>query len=476
MKLEIHGLSYTYPGAEEPSVADAELSISAGEIVLLTGPTGCGKSTLLRAAAGLAGRHGQGVLGGEILLCGTDPAAMAPAERVRRLGFVAQEPQDQLVASTVGDELAFAMESAQQDPQAIAARLPELLAQVGLKVELERATLALSGGQTQRLVCGAALAAGAEVLLLDEPLAQLDPKGAQTLMRRLRALADQGLAVLMVEHRLAATLPFVDRVVLMQDGRIHSEGQTVAGALNPEQERSAREMGLSVPGQDPTPAQAQAQAAGDVVLDPGTLQHRYWGAERDALLPTKFTLRAGERVALLGANGAGKSTLLGLLTGQLGPERPGVVGVPQDPDLCLFCSTVEEEVAYGPVDQRVPNAAQRTQSAMQALSVDALALRAPHALSRGQRLRVAVAAALSCAPRVLVLDEPTSGQDHEQVEHMMEALREALVGGALVFATHDVDLALRHATRVLVLEDGAVLAQGSPVELLERLLAMKRGA
>lgn len=474
MKLQLHDLGYTYPGADQPSVAGANLTLSAGEIVLLTGPTGCGKSTLLRAAAGLAGRHGQGTLAGEIRLCGRDPAEMAPAERVRRLGFVAQEPQDQLVASTVGDELAFAMESARQDPQAIAARLPDLLAQVGLQVELERATLALSGGQTQRLVCGAALAAGAEVLLLDEPLAQLDPLGAQTLMRRLRELADQGLAVLMVEHRLAATLPFVDRVILMQAGRIHSEGPTHQSGLNAEQERAALEMGLSVPGQA-APVPAPSASVGAQVLDPGTLQHRYWGAKRDALLPTEFPLHAGERVALLGPNGAGKSTLLGLLTGQLGPERPGVVGVPQDPDLCLFCSTVADEVAYGPVDQRVPDAEQRTQSAMQALSVDDLASRAPHALSRGQRLRVAVAAALSCAPRVLVLDEPTSGQDHDQVEHMMQALREALRDGALVFATHDVDLALRHATRVLLLEDGAVIAQGSPGELVERLLAMKGG-
>ena len=244
MKLQLHDLGYTYPGADQPSVAGANLTLSAGEIVLLTGPTGCGKSTLLRAAAGLAGRHGQGTLAGEIRLCGRDPAEMAPAERVRRLGFVAQEPQDQLVASTVGDELAFAMESARQDPQAIAARLPDLLAQVGLQVELERATLALSGGQTQRLVCGAALAAGAEVLLLDEPLAQLDPLGAQTLMRRLRELADQGLAVLMVEHRLAATLPFVDRVILMQAGRIHSEGPTHQSGLNAEQERAALEICL----------------------------------------------------------------------------------------------------------------------------------------------------------------------------------------------------------------------------------------
>ncbi len=475
MKLVLRQLSYTYPGADKPSVSGADLSLAAGKIVLLTGPTGCGKSTLLRAAAGLAGRHGQGVLSGEILLCGTDPADMAPAERVRRLGFVAQEPQDQLVASTVGDELAFAMESARQDPQAIAARLPELLAQVGLEVELERATLALSGGQTQRLVCGAALAAGAQVLLLDEPLAQLDPLGAQTLMRRLREVADQGLAVLIVEHRLEATLPYVDRVVLMENGHIHSQGLTQGGALNAAQHHAALRMGLSVPGQTPS-VFAQAQPVGDLVLDPGTLQHRYWGAENDALVPTSLVLHAGERVALLGPNGAGKSTLLGLLTGQLGPERPGVVGVPQDPDLCLFCSTVANEVAYGPVDQRMPDAERRTQLAMQALSVADLAHRAPHALSRGQRLRVAVAAALSCAPQVLVLDEPTSGQDHEQVEQMMHALREALKNGALVFATHDVDLALRHATRVMLLEHGSVVAQGSPAELAERLLAMKGGA
>lgn len=475
MKLEISELAYTYPGAAAPALQGAELRLAAGEIVLLTGPTGCGKSTLLRAAAGLAGRHGQGTLSGAIRLCGDDPAQLTPAERVRKLGFVAQEPQDQLVASTVGDELAFAMESAQHDPAAIAARLPELLDQVGLKVALDRATVALSGGQTQRLVCGAALAAGAEVLLLDEPLAQLDPAGARTLMQRLRELADAGLAVLMVEHRLAATLPVVDRVVLMEAGRILSRDHTVGGALSDGQRAQALRMGLSVPGVA-SYAVHEAEPEGPVVLQPGRLQHRYWGQDRDALAPMDFSLQAGERVALLGPNGAGKSTLLGLLTGRLGPERPGVVGVPQDPDLCLFCPTVAEEVAYGPQEQGAEDAAQRTRSAMADLSVLDLAKRAPHALSRGQRLRVAVAAALSCAPKVLVLDEPTSGQDHEQVERMMQALRGALVDGALVFATHDMDLALAHATRVLLLEDGAVVAQGTPAALRVRLLALKGGA
>ncbi len=475
MKLQITELSYTYPGATTAALQGADLRLSEGEIVLLTGPTGCGKSTLLRAAAGLAGRHGQGQLSGEIRLCGQDPARMTPAERVRKLGFVAQEPQDQLVASTVGDELAFAMESAQQDPVAIAARLPELLAQVGLKVSLDRATLALSGGQTQRLVCGAALAAGAEVLLLDEPLAQLDPPGARALMHRLRELANAGLAVLMVEHRLAATLPVVDRVVLMEAGRILSRDHTADGALSKGQRPQALRLGLSVPGVASF-AVHEDPSQGAVVLQPGRLQHRYWGQDRDALQAVDFALHAGERVALLGPNGAGKSTLLGLLTGQLGPERPGVVGVPQDPDLCLFCPTVAEEVAYGPEEQRASDAATRTQSAMADLSVGDLADRAPHALSRGQRLRVAVAAALSCAPKVLVLDEPTSGQDHEQVERMMQALRGALIHGALVFATHDVDLALAHATRVLLLDDGAVVAQGTPAALQERLLALKGGA
>ncbi|MEL6344037.1 MAG: ATP-binding cassette domain-containing protein [Myxococcota bacterium] len=480
MRLTLSAVRYRYPSSDVDAVIDVSLTVQPGERVLLTGPTGCGKSTLLRLVAGLLQRHGQGDFSGQIRLDGVDPASAGPAERVLRAGFVSQEPNDQRVSGTVGDELAFAMESARRPPEDIDAALPGLLQTVGLMVRPERSADALSGGQTQRLVTGAALSAGAKLLLLDEPLAQLDPVGALQLLDRLDALAASGVTVMMVEHRLEAALSMVDRILVMADGRLIADAPVQALTPNSPLLSALRGLGLSVPGMidladriapltipravfEPPPP-APVRALGAPVVSGASMRYRYPGTERDALDLDRFSLAAGERVAVLGGNGAGKSTLLGMLSGLLpgGPEISDVVMVPQDPDLSLFCPAVREELRYGPQEARRTRQEQDqiVADAAEALSVTALLDRAPQSLSRGQRLRTAIAAALTCQPKVLLLDEPTSGQDHDQIERMMSALRGALSDGALVFATHDVSLALRHATRILILDQGKRIAEG----------------
>lgn len=493
MSITLTGAGYTYPSGARAAVAGVDLRVDSGDIVLLTGPTGCGKSTLLRLAAGLLQRHGQGRVEGEVRICGAAPASLEPAERVGVLGFVNQEPGDQLVAARVGDEVAFAMASAGWDPARMDAAVPRMLEMVGLEVGEDRDTAALSGGQTQRLVVAAALAAQARVLLLDEPLAQLDPVGARALLGRLRALADGGVAVLIVEHRIEACLRFVDRVAVMAEGRLLRDDPADAWAADGPAIDSAERLGLTLPGPvalararaaldaapqtrpDPVSAAVSADvtaAAGPALRAVEDARHTWPGADTPALDGVHLRLHPGERVALLGGNGAGKSTLLRVLAGERLPGETGagatgsgrVVAVPQDPDLALFCERVSDELAYGPEEARLGReaVARRVRDAARTLSVDTLLERAPQALSRGQRLRVAVAAALTCAPDVLLLDEPTSGQDHGQVDRMMAGLRSGLGGGALVFATHDVDLALRWATRVLVLDAGRVVAEGAP--------------
>jgi energy-coupling factor transporter ATP-binding protein EcfA2/energy-coupling factor transporter transmembrane protein EcfT len=428
--LTLRGAFYRYPGGTR--VGPVDLDVAPGELVVLTGPTGCGKSTVLRLAAGLAARHGRGERGGVVRIGEADPGELPPAARVSLVGLVAQDPQDQVVTGTLGDEIAFAPESAGWAPDRIDAAVVRGLADAGFPGEAWRPTRALSGGQRQKLVVAAALAAGARVLLLDEPLAHLDPIAARELVARLAALRDQGVAILVVEHRLEALQGVADRVVRMGEP---------AGAEAPRAATAAR----------PT---------GTVVLEARGLAWAWEG--RPALRGVDLTLRDGERVALLGANGSGKSTLLSALAGRIaaGDVRAGrVVDVPQDPDLALFSATVREELAVGPSEAgRDPSDV--VLRAARALSVDDLLDRAPQSLSRGQRLRTAVAAAVATEPDVLILDEPTSGQDREQVEKMMLALQDR--DGALIFATHDVDLARRQATRVIVLEDGRVVYDGAP--------------
>ncbi len=460
--LVFEDAGYRYPSASEPAVSGLDLRVPAGQLVLVTGPTGCGKSTLLRLAAGLLPRHGLGERLGMVRIADRDPALTPPAERVRLAGFVSQSPDRQIVTGSLGDEIAFGLESALAAPDEIDARITELLADLQLPTDPERSPATLSGGMRQRLVVAAALAPSPRVLLLDEPLAHLDPRAATELVARLRAQADAGVTVVLVEHRLGPCLPVCDRVVVMDQGRVVQD--TPPDQLD---EAALGGLGLRLPGPTPAPT-SLVVPTGPSLLEARDLSWTWPGAETSALSSVSVSVRAGERVALLGPNAAGKSTLLGCLAGDLdggvrGTER--VILVPQDPDLALFCETVAEEIEYGPREARLRagEIERIADDAGQALSVRDLWPRAPQALSRGQRLRTAVAAALTCDRPVLALDEPTSGQDHDQVDRMMRALAER-PQMALLFATHDIDLAIRHATRVLLLRDGEIVFDGPTAE------------
>lgn len=442
------GAGYRFPSGG--AIGPVDLAVGAGERVVLSGASGAGKTTLLRRLAGLSAKAGFGEALGAVSVGGVEPMAMRPADRPRAIGFVAQDPGDQLVCGTVADELAFGPECAGMPSARVEALIPAILAQVGLGVDPGRDPRTLSTGEQQRLVVGAAIAAGARLLLLDEPLAHLDPDGADALLEALRRIAADGVAVIAAEHRLAALAGFADREVRLDAGRIVFDGRFVPPAHAAEP---------SAPHQVSDDAPARLEASG--------LRVGYGAAT--VLDGVDLRLRAGERVALVGANGAGKSTLIGALCGRLpcggalsiaGGGR--ALEVPQDPDLTLFCATVAAELGYGPAEHGLDGDALRAwvDAIARGMGLAALVDRSPHALSRGERLRVAVGAAVACRPAVLALDEPTAGQDHAHVEAMFDAVDRALGDGALVFATHDRGLAARRATRVLRLAGGRLHADG----------------
>jgi energy-coupling factor transporter ATP-binding protein EcfA2 len=531
--LEVVELSYTFAGRQVPTLANISFKVEPGTSTLLVGRTGSGKSTLLRALAGLIPNHTAGAMRGSVRLFGADTRGATPAELATRVGLVLQSPDDQIVSTKVAAEVAFGLENLTLPPAEIGPQISEALERAGLAGMEQSPTSQLSGGQKQRLALASVLAMRPRLLLLDEPLSQLDACGAMDLLDQLRRLRQDGLAIVLTEHRLAETLPLVERVLVLNEGRLTAdvlardeehlaEAISAAGLVLPEVAQLSSTLGFGpimsadrlvervadggrvlalTQGADQAEVEhaAPRQRDGPALLRVDQLEFRYRGATASALAEVNFELRAGDRVALVGPNGCGKSTLLAVLARLLKPSQGSVhlptvdgrvaVGlVVQNPDLTLFCDTVRDELAFGPRQCRLEEDAIARQVATAASRLDIADLldEPPLALSQGQRLRIAVAAVLALQPRVLLLDEPTTGQDQPQVARVLQAvtgmgeismpIREHLgvatqsVGesaGGLLFATHDLSCVARYADRVLVLVAGRLVADCSPRELLD---------
>jgi len=412
-------------------VRDVDLQLAPGERVLLTGASGSGKSTLLRALGGLLEPE-SGDATGELTVDGGVP------DRRRRVGMVFQDPDSQLVMTRAGDDVAFGLENTGTPPELIWPAVDAALDAVGFTLGRDRATAALSGGQKQRLVLAGALAPRPGLLLLDEPTAQLDPGGAELVRSAvLRAVADRQATLFVVDHDVESWLPLVDRVVeLLPGGGIveHPRGWTPSPLRLPDR---------------------RIPPAGDLLISAQRSGYTHRGSEAPALLPTDAGLRAGRTLAVTGPNGTGKSTLALLLAGLRAPTTGRVVAAPpltaglrhpdrpphrwRAQDLVRRIGTVfqqpEHQLLTGRVrDELGPEA----DELMERLGLAALADANPFTLSGGQQRRLSVAAALAARPRVLVLDEPTFGQDRETWAELVALLAEQQDGDrALCLVTHD---------------------------------------
>jgi energy-coupling factor transport system ATP-binding protein len=455
MLARLSGVRYRPPGAERDALAGVDLELAAGELVLLAGPSGSGKTTLLRTLCGLVPHFHGGRFGGHCHVAGLDTRAARPSEICARAGIVFQDPEAGTIMLSVDREVAFPLECAAWPAAAIAARVQEALAEAGALHLRARATAELSGGELQRVALAAALAGRPPLLLLDEPMSQLDPQAAIALATRLRSLADAGACVVVTEHRIERIAAHADRIVRMEAGRIVADG----------------------PGEDDrvTHADAQARSLGEPLGELQAIAAGYPG--RAVLRGAGLTLSAGSVTALAGENGSGKSTLARVLCGLHAPERgsvrlagadvtalpieqrfPRVAFVSQDPGRVLLRERVDDEVGFGPRQLGWPADERRraVASALASVGLEAFAGRHPRDLSGGERERVAVAAALVSRPRVLVLDEPTRGMDEETSTRLVGLLHaHADEGNAALILTHDLELARRAADRRLTLVGGA---------------------
>ncbi|MDK7340703.1 ATP-binding cassette domain-containing protein [Pauljensenia sp. UMB0018B] len=457
------GWGWRHAGRKNAALSGVDLDIAPGERVLVLGPSGSGKSTLMGGLAGLLGGAEEGEATGTLTVDG-----VAPAEARGRVGLLMQDPEAQVVLARVGDDVAFGMENLGVAREEIWPRVENSLEAVGLSVPLDHSTTELSGGQKQRLALASILAMGPGLLLLDEPTANLDPSGVAEVRAAVETVVERtGATVVVVEHRVDVWASLVDRVIVVADGAIAADGPL--DEVLEQQGDALRERGIWLPGDDvaaevgPAPEVPPASSEAAPIARVSDLTIGY-----DASAPVRsgidLTIERGVSTCIVGANGAGKSTFALTLAGLLSPlegaveveTSDGTAGDPhewsskqllgrmsmvfQEPEYQFLAATVAEELAIGPraagmTDEEI---SPLVDEHLEALGLTKLARANPMTLSGGEKRRLSVATALISAPELLILDEPTFGQDRGTWLGLVRLLRAALARGVtLVSITHD---------------------------------------
>ena len=457
------GWGWRHAGRKNAALSGVDLDIAPGERVLVLGPSGSGKSTLMGGLAGLLGGAEEGEATGTLTVDG-----VAPAEARGRVGLLMQDPEAQVVLARVGDDVAFGMENLGVAREEIWPRVENSLEAVGLSVPLDHSTTELSGGQKQRLALASILAMGPGLLLLDEPTANLDPSGVAEVRAAVEKVVERtGATVVVVEHRVDVWASLVDRVIVVADGAIAADGPL--REVLAQQGEALRERGIWLPGDDvaaevgPAPEVPPASSEAAPIARVTDLTIGY-----DASAPVRsgidLTIERGVSTCIVGANGAGKSTFALTLAGLLPPlegaveveTSDGSAGDPhewsskqllgrmsmvfQEPEYQFLAATVAEELAIGPraAGMSEEEIAPLVDEHLEALGLTKLARANPMTLSGGEKRRLSVATALISAPELLILDEPTFGQDRGTWLGLVRLLRAALERGVtLVSITHD---------------------------------------
>ncbi len=526
--LSTKNLYYTYAGQKEPALKNINLEIKEGDFTLIAGPTGCGKSTLALCLTGLIPQ----VIGGEmqstVIVDGKDTRNYEVYQMAQYIGLVFQNAENQLCSLNVEDEIAFGPENLGLSRAEIRDRVNSALSATNLGDLRNKYTFNISGGQKHRTVIAATLSMLPKIIVLDEPFSELDPAGCKEVLLTLKKINEElGITILLIEHKLEQVLGFTKNAVILRDGEI------IAAGANSEvftEKRTEEHFALRIPETlklsyelvkrniltkpaltieeleaaiPPTFAltlqqnlnkfsfnrQEEKAVSQNALIKVEDLCYAYMD-DTVALRDINLQVFSGEFIAILGGNGAGKTTLALQMSGQLKPtkgkiyidgkdsskrgmsDRARMVGYTfQNPDCQLFCKTVKDEIAFGPKQLNLSKeeVACRVKDILQTMQLEQYQDRDPHTLSRGQKIGVAVASVLSMKPKVLILDEPTLGQDFNRISSLVNVLKSMSEQGlAVVVITHDVNIAAEYAKRVVIMNEGRIVVDGEPREVLSK--------
>lgn len=493
--LIIQDLSFRYRSRTEPAIKNISLQITPGQVVLIAGASGCGKTTLARCINGLIPRSYKGELSGNILIQGQETKDLSLARISQMVGTVLQDPERQILGSIVMNEVAFGLENLALTREEIIARVEQSLARLKITHLRDRQTFYLSGGEKQKVALAGVLAMQPSMLLLDEPLASLDPASAQEALQLIRELADEGMTVLMVEHRVEDVLRIrPERVLFMKEGEIHYDGlaEHLTERVDYHEVKLPAQMIIQLASKDPAPPAFQALAGAGAAVSGPLVSFKdvafHYPEGPEVLHDINLDIHRGDIIAVLGPNGAGKTTLVKHAIGLLKPtqgevlvdgrntrsasvaEIASMLGyVFQSPSHMLFAPTVSEELSFGPTNLKHDSETIRkeVQDAIEIVNLGGYEKTPPLSMSFGQQKRVSIAAILAMRSRILVMDEPTAGQDYKNYMDFVSSILQLPNFEAILFITHDIDMAVIFANRVLLVNQGTIAADGSPQEVLK---------
>lgn len=523
----IENLSFRYPGADADVLRNVNLTIERGDFVAVVGGNGAAKTTLCKSINGLIPHYWAGEFAGSVTVDGVDTYTSSVAELSTKVGYVYQDFQNQLVRPTVRDDVAFGPINFGRDSHA--ADTDAALEALGIAGIAGRYIWQLSGGQAHLTALAGALALKPAVVIVDEPVAELDPARAEEIYERLAELNREGVTIITIEHHAEFVARYARSVVLMahgspvwhlpiDDALARTAELEEHGIPAPQAVQAVRALGVDAAPRTPAEAAAllggrvaagrervvfdvddadPSASPGRIVAEMTNVTHGYkavGGAITRVLDGLDTTLHAGERIALVGGNGAGKSTLLRLLAGII-VAREGEVTIDgrstrsvsaremattaaylaQHPQLMFLKGTVRDDIALFPRSHRMPDTDAIVQRVLDRVGLVPLAERDGRTLSGGQQRRATLAVGLAMRPKLLLLDEPTSSldtQSRDDVTTMLAELADSIE--CTVVATHDMQLVAEWASRVLVLDGGKVLADVTPRELFADAALLER--